>query len=456
MFPSHIFKAYDIRGLVDGELSPELAYAVGNGFVFFLKEKHIDLAGKKLVVGYDMRQSSVPFAKAVIRGMTDAGIDAVDIGLTSTPVFNFACAHFAEHAGGIMVTASHNPAAYNGFKITLGNGLPVGGVSGLDVIRDFAEAGHALVAEQKGTVEERDVRDAYYEKIFSIVSPQAIRPMKIVIDAGNGMGQVTFPNWLPRLPMTVEYLYLQPDGTFPNHEANPLKTETLSDLQKKVIETGADFGFALDGDCDRIGLADEKGDIVDASAVGALVGLEVLQDHPNARMYYDLRQSMIVPEVWRAAGASLVEKTKVGHANIKKAMKENNIAFASELSMHLYFHSMYDLESSDLALLYVLRMLSRSENHLSELTAPLKKYFHSGEINFDVKEKALAIARVRDRYAKEAMDISELDGLWMGFDWGWLNVRASNTEPVLRLNLEARDEKTMREKVQEISHIIQL
>jgi phosphomannomutase len=295
-FPQHIFKAYDIRGLVEGELSIDLAYGIGRAFTVFLKNKGFLRDGRSVVVGQDMRKTSPGFAEAVIRGITDEGASVVDIGQATTPLFNFACAHYPEHAGGIMVTASHNPAEYNGFKMTLDNGLPVGKASGMAEIRDMVEKNVFTDAVTKGSVSTKSVLEDYYTRVFSLVSPKTVRPLKLVLDSGNGMGKVTFVELLKRLPVTVEYLFLEPDGTFPNHEANPLKTSTLRDLQAKVRETGADFGFALDGDADRIGLVDEHGDIVDASFVGALVGLEVLKVHPGAMMFFDLRSSMITPE----------------------------------------------------------------------------------------------------------------------------------------------------------------
>ena len=455
-----IFKAYDIRGLADTELSTELAYNLGRAFVSFLRNHDLLKSNQAVVVGRDMRASSPAFQQALMQGVSDENVPVVDVGLVSTPLFNFACANYPEHAGGVMVTASHNPAQYNGFKITLGDGLPVGEATGMGEIKDlvvnsgFLLAGRQVDYADSGVVfPKKDVLADYLKKIFSIVSPDAIRPMKLVIDAGNGMAKVTIPEVLKSLPVTVEYLYLEPDGNFPNHEANPLKVDTLVDLQKKVVETGADFGFALDGDADRIGLVDEKGKVVDASFVGALIGLEVLQTHPGARMLYDVRSSMIVPEVWQAQGAT-VEMCKVGHANIKKALKEVKGAFASELSLHLYYHDMYDVESADLSLLYILQMLSRANKPLSELIEPLEKYFHSGEINFSIEDKAAVMARIEEKYKSEAQEISHLDGLWMKFDWGWASIRLSNTEPVVRLNLEAEDKQTMMEKINEFSVII--
>ncbi|MBI5728754.1 MAG: phosphomannomutase/phosphoglucomutase [Candidatus Magasanikbacteria bacterium] len=452
-FPSHIFKAYDIRGLADTELSPELAFRLGRAFVVFLRQGARLKDDQAAVVGRDMRPTSPIFAEAIIRGIEAEGVNVVDVGLVSTPLFNFACAHYPEYAGGIMVTASHNPAEYNGFKLTLGNGLPVGGQSGMGELRELVEHGQFPGVFRTGTMETRDVLPEYLKKVFSIVSPQAIRPLKIVIDAGNGMAKATFPEFLKALPVTVEYLFLEPDGSFPNHEANPLKVETLSALQRRVVATGADLGFALDGDADRIGLVDERGAVVDASFVGALVGLEVLRTHPKAHLLYDLRSSRIVPEVWQATGGE-AEMSMVGHANIKKLMKENGAVFGSELSLHLYYHDMYDLESSDLSLLYILQFISGGKKPLSELIKPFQKYYHSGEINFEIADKAGAMKAIEEKYKNAALEITHLDGLWMKFDWGWFNVRASNTEPVLRLNLEAATEKTMKEKLAEVNELI--
>lgn len=449
-----IFKAYDIRGLADTELSVELAYSLGRAFVIFLRNHDLLKSGQAVVVGRDMRATSPALQQALMLGVSDENVEVVDIGLVSTPLFNFACANYPDHAGGVMVTASHNPAQYNGFKITLGDGLPVGEATGMGEIKELVvNSNFDYPDSREPFFLKKDVLTDYLNKIFSVVSPDTIRPMKLVVDAGNGMAKVSIPEVLKNLPVTVDYLYLEPDGNFPNHEANPLKIETLVDLQKKVVAMGADFGFALDGDADRIGLVDEKGQVVDASFVGALVGLEVLRNHPRAKMLYDVRSSMIIPEVWQAQGAS-VEMCKVGHANIKKALKEIDGAFASELSLHLYYHDMYDVESTDLSLLYILQMLSRENKPLSKLVAPLQKYFHSGEINFEIEDKAEVVKRVEEKYKDEAESVSKLDGLWMKFDWGWASVRLSNTEPVVRLNLEAVSEEVMKEKIKEFSNLI--
>ncbi len=450
--PEHIFKAYDIRGLAEEELSADLSYKIGRSFVTLLGEKYVSSVGRSLVVGYDMRETSVAYKDAVIRGITDENINVIDIGLASTPLFNFACAHYPDHAGGIIVTASHNPAEYNGFKMTMEDGLPIGKNNGMGRIKELAMTNSFDEdVDRYGHVTKLDVRSDYKKHVYSLVDIDSIKPLKIVIDAGNGMGKVTFPDMLADLPVKVEWLYLEPDGNFPNHEANPLKVDTLKDLQKKVVETGADFGFALDGDADRVGLVDENGEVVPASFVGGVIGLEVLKKHPESLMLYDLRMSRRVKEVWEEHGAK-TDMSVVGHALIKKQMKEMGASFSAELSLHLYYKDMYDVESTDLTLLYFLEILSKSGKKMSELWRPLDVYAHSGEINFKVKDTSEVLARLREKYADA--EVSELDGLLFTYPDYWFNVRASNTEPVLRLNLEAHTKEVMEEKVAEVKSLI--
>ncbi len=452
-FPGHIFKSYDIRGLVDGELSWDIAYRLGRAYVKFLKEAGHDLENNSIVVGRDMRESGDVFYPAVTKGITDEGVNVVAIGHTTTPLFNFTCAHYSAHAAGIMVTASHNPSEYNGFKLSLGNGIAVGKGNGMEKIRDLVMDCEFVDSDKAGEVSEANFLSDYFERIFSLVNIDNDRRLKVVIDAGNGMGYITFPKLLEQLPIDVEFLFLEPDGTFPNHEANPIKTETLKGLQKKVVETGADFGFALDADVDRIGLVDNNGEVVDASFVAVLIGESVLEKYPNAKMICDLRTSMIVREVWESSGAE-VFSSPVGHATIKPMMKEMGAAFASELSLHLYFKDMYNVESTDLSFLYLVHLLQREGKNLSEIIVPLRKYFHSGEINFEVEDKDGMMKNLEEKYKDEALEITHLDGVKMIFDWGWVSVRKSNTEPVLRLILEARDEGVMKVKVEEFGSII--
>jgi phosphomannomutase len=451
MFPKQIFKAYDIRGLVEEELSDDLAYKIGRAYGVFLRDQGVFDNKKWVVVGYDMRPSSVGYSEAVRNALRDEGFNVMDVGLVTTPLFNFACAHYNDHLAGIMVTASHNPAEYNGFKMTLGDGTPIGKGNGMEEIRDLVEKSDFDGNAQRGELKNMNVLEDYIAKIFSLVKPEEIKPLKIVLDAGNGMGKVSFVEMLRRLPVQVEYMYLEPDGAFPNHEANPLKIETLKALQEKVVAVGADFGFALDGDADRIGLVDDKGEVVEASFVGALVGLEVIKNNPGAHLLYDLRSSKIVRDVWEAAGAK-TGMCPVGHALIKKKMKEEKVKFGSELSLHLYYEDMYGVESTDLSLLYFLRLISSTGKKMSELTAPLNKYFHSGEINFHTDKKAEIISKLREKYSDGK--VVELDGFYVEYLTWWFNVRVSNTEPVLRLNLEANSKEEMEQRLAEVKKIV--
>jgi len=433
MYNPAIFKAYDIRGLVEGDLSAELAYKLGQAFVEFLRNQDKIKSGVKLVVGQDMRATSPIFAEAVMRGITDGGVDVVDAGLVTTPLFNFACAHYPDNIGGIMVTASHNPAPYNGFKLTLNNGLPVGKFTGMNDLRDMVLTQEFPVLDKKGTVSSYNYLTDYTDRVMSVSGAVDFSNLKTVIDAGNGMAKITIPETVRRINLQAEYLYLEPDGTFPNHEANPLKTETLKDLGEKALATKADFGFALDGDADRVGLVDELGRPVPASALGAIIGLEVLAKHPKALMLYDLRSSRAVKELWEEQGATTA-MTPVGHALIKKQMKDTGAVYTSELSLHLYYQDMYDLESPELSLIYFCQALKRFGGTVSELVATVTRYIHSGEMNFEVEDKAEVFKRLREKY-KDAQ-ITELDGIAFTYPNYWFNVRESNTEPVIRLNLE--------------------
>ena len=452
MFLDSIFRSYDIRGLVEGELSEELAYCLGRAYVRFLKEEGMNVETMSLVVGRDMRKSGDVFYPAIIRGITDEGVNVTAIGYTSTPLFNFACAHYDQHAGGIMITASHNPGEYNGFKLARGNGMAVGKGSGMETIRKYVEEVAAMPAIGGGQVIEESYTDAYLDYVCALVPTHEFKGMHVVLDAGSGMGNVTFPRLIERLGIKATYLYFEPDDRFPYHEANPLKHDTLRDLQQKVMEEKATFGLALDTDLDRIGVVDETGAIVDPSFVGALLGTAVLKRHQKATMLCDLRSSMVVKEVWEADGATVYE-CPVGHALIKPLMKQHGAAFASELSLHLYFEDMYRVESSDLCLLYLLELLQQGKT-MSQLIAPYKKYYHSGEINFEVHDKDEKMTLVEQHYAPEAKTISHLDGVKIICEWGWISIRKSNTEPVLRLNLEATTQEKMEEERDRIAQLL--
>jgi phosphomannomutase len=453
-FPKHIFRSYDIRGLVGTEVTPELGYRLGRAFALFLEKKGIDISVGSVVVGRDMRPSGVDIQHELMRGLMDSGATVVDIGMVSTPLFGFASAHFEEYIAGITVTASHNPSEYNGFKLSLGDGSPIGGGSGLMDIRDMMERNEFPEITKRGGMSTFNPIEDYLSRVSSFVSTDSVQPMKIVIDAGNGMADVTYPELVQRIPnLEAEFMYLTPDGTFPNHEANPLKVETLRDLQARVLEVGADFGFALDGDADRLGLVDERGRVVEPSVVGAIIGMEVLRDYPSSHMLYDLRSSDMVSEVWESRGATTT-KSMVGHANIKHQMRDEGAVYASELSLHLYYRDMYFLECGELSLMYILRLLGREQRPLSQLVADLPSYAHSGEINFEFHDKKSVRERVYEKYSPLAIEQTDIDGLWLRMDWGWMSLRESNTEDVIRLNLETKDRDMTKRKIEEIRGII--
>lgn len=441
-----IFKAYDIRGTSPGQIDAEVAYRVGQAVVE-------ELDAHTVIVGRDMRETSVELAQALAAGIASRGADIVDVGLTTTPLFYFAVADYELHDAGVMVTASHNPAEYNGFKIVRGDALPVGAGSGMEEIRERVVAGR-LPEESVGNTVETTVIDDYNEKLSELIDFGSIQPMTISVDAGNGMAGHTLPSLFSRLPqLTVHDLFFELDGRFPNHEANPLKVETLAKLESVVKKTKAAIGIAYDGDGDRVGFTDERGEPVAPDFIGALLSREILRDHPGATILYDLRCSRVVAEEIRAAGGKPF-MSRVGHAFIKRQMRESGAVFAGELSAHYYFRDFFGVECSDLAMLMLLRMLSREGKPLSEMVAPLMRYAKSPEINFEVADKDGAMRRLRETYARGAESVTEIDGVRIDYkDW-WFNVRPSNTEPLLRLNLEATTSEMLEEKRDEITNII--
>lgn len=442
--PASIFKAYDIRGLVDSELSVELFYRLGRAAALYTGAKNI-------FVGYDMRPSSRPFADALIRGLTDQGANATDIGLISTPMLNILTIMEPSVELGIMITASHNPEEYNGCKfVNKKTMMPIGLDNGLAEMRALIDANDFPSPATIGRRDVKDLKVEYLNRVFSVVDTGSIRPLKVVIDMGNGIEGVVIDDVMARLPVKPEYLFKEPDGRFPNHEANPLKYETLRDLQIRVQESGADVGFAFDGDADRIGLVDEKGEIVPADLVLALVVQEFLRDKPGAKIIYDVKCSRIVRETVEAMGGTPIESV-VGRTFVIERMRREGAVFAGELSGHFYFQDLSGFESGDLMLLYVLMILSKSDKKLSELVAPLRKYAHSGEINFEVENKDAVIQRIEKAYGARAISTSHLDGVKIEFpDW-WLSVRKSNTEPLLRLVIEADSREAVSAHVAEIT-----
>ena len=443
-----IFKAYDIRGLSPGELTVEIAERVGRAVVEFT-------AAGVVVVGRDMRTTSSELAKAVIAGVLKSGADVVDIGLTSTPQFYYAVG--AQFSGGgvgagIMITASHNPKEYNGFKMVRGNLLPIGEGSGMAQIQELVIDGK-FSDKPEGTVMEIDVRDEYVQAHIELVPRALIGKPTVVIDAGNGMAGHTLPALLDEYRLKAERLFFELDGTFPNHEANPVKIETLAALIAEVRKQNADLGVSFDGDADRVGFCDETGTPVRGDIMTALLAGEVLKEHPGAPVLYDVRSSWAVKEAIEAAGGTAV-MCRVGHAFIKSKLRELDACFGGELSAHYYFQDFYGVESSDLAMLYVLRAMNKGKRKLSELVAPLLRYHHSGEINFTVKDKDALMKRVEKKFSNGAVSVSKIDGIRIEYGSWWFNVRASNTEPLVRLNLEAKTKEEMEKRIEELSEFI--
>lgn len=435
------FKAYDIRGLYPQELNEALAYQIGNATAQVL-----GLAGKKYVVGRDMRVSGPMLKAAVIKGLVDAGVHVIDVGMVSTPTVTFSM-HHLHTEGGIQVTASHNPPQYGGIKITGPGFKPIGGGSGMEEIEAIARA-CKMVKVPGGSVTEAVTLDAYAAYLAKLWAPK--RKLKIVVDGGNGIIGTLFQHLLPRLTdVEIIPMYFDPDGRFPVHEANPLKNENLKDLIARVKAEKADFGAGFDGDGDRCALVDEKGQIITCDLTTALLAKYYLAREPGATVAYDLRSSKVVAEFAASLGGKAVE-TRVGHSFIKQTMKSHHAVFAGELSGHYYFRDFFGADSGLYAFILLANIISEAPN-LSGLIAPLQKYFHTGEINFKVADPDAVMAKIK---AIPGAQVAELDGVTVRFkDW-WCNLRASNTEPVVRLNLEADTAALRDAKLAEVKKLI--
>ncbi|MFJ2061211.1 phosphomannomutase/phosphoglucomutase [Streptomyces sp. NPDC087908] len=434
---SQIVKAYDVRGVVPDQWDESLAELFGAAFV-----RVTDAAA--IVVGHDMRPSSPGLADAFARGAARLGADVTLIGLCSTDQLYFASGSL--DLPGAMFTASHNPAQYNGIKMCRAGAAPVGQDTGLADIRRLAEtwseSGAPEAAATPGTVTRRETLDDYAEYLKSLVDLTAIRPLKVVVDAGNGMGGHTVPTVFEGLPLDVVPMYFELDGTFPNHEANPLDPKNIVDLQARVVAEGADLGLAFDGDADRCFVVDERGEPVPPSAITALVAARELAKHPGGTIIHNLITSWSVPEVVREQGGEPV-RTRVGHSFIKEEMAKTGAIFGGEHSAHYYFKDFWNADTGMLAALHVLAALGGQEGTLSALVAAYDRYASSGEINSTVADQKASAAKVRAAYEGGDATLDDLDGLTVtAADW-WFNLRASNTEPLLRLNVEARDEATM-------------
>ena len=429
-----IFKAYDVRGVVPEELDETVAEAVGAAFV--------RLTGtKKLVTLHDMRPSSGPLADAIGRGATSQGADVIRGGLGSTDMVYYAAGSM--DIPGAMVTASHNPARYNGIKLCKAGAKPVGVETGLLEIKDMVAGGVPGYEGKPGTTIEMDLLPGYAEYLKKLVDISGIRPLKVAVDAGNGMAGHTVPTVFEGLPIAIVPLYFELDGTFPNHEANPIDPENLRDLQRAVKENKADIGLAFDGDADRCFIVDERGEIVSPSVLAALIATRELAREPGAVVIHNLITSRAVPELVTEHGGKAV-RTRVGHSYIKAQMSDHNAIFGGEHSGHFYFRDFWFADSGMLAALHALAALGHDERPLSVILSDFSRYADSGEINSEVADQAAATAKIKSTYAERSgVTFDELDGLTVSGDTWWFNVRPSNTEPLLRLNVEASNEAEM-------------
>ncbi|MEV5443895.1 phosphomannomutase/phosphoglucomutase [Streptomyces sp. NPDC052644] len=446
---SQIVKAYDVRGVVPDQWDETLAELFGAAFVQVT-------GADAIVVGHDMRPSSPGLSGAFARGAAARGADVTLIGLCSTDQLYFASGHLG--LPGAMFTASHNPAQYNGIKMCRAGAAPIGQDTGLADIRALVESwrdsGAPAPAATPGGITEQDTLAAYAEYLKSLVDLSSIRPLKVVVDAGNGMGGHTVPTVFDGLPLTLVPMYFELDGTFPNHEANPLDPANIVDLQQRVREEGADIGLAFDGDADRCFVVDERGEPVSPSAITALVAARELARHPGGTVIHNLITSLSVPEVVRENGGTPV-RTRVGHSFIKAEMARTGAVFGGEHSAHYYFRDFWNADTGMLAALHVLAALGGQEGTLSALVAEYDRYAASGEINSTVADQAASTAAVREAFAsRDGVTSDEMDGLTISGDGWWFNLRPSNTEPLLRLNVEAKDEATMAKVRDEVLSLV--
>lgn len=435
-----IIKAYDIRGLVKDEVTPDFSFSLGVAFAKFLE---IEREPATIVVGEDMRPSSAPLADAFSDGATSQGMDVIRIGLASTDMLYFASGKL--NLPGVMFTASHNPAKYNGMKLCKSGARPIGQESGLIKIRQLIEEGVPISNRPVGHVKNQELLKDYVDYLLARFPKNTFkkRKLKVVIDAGNGMAGFTAPAVMEKLNVDVVPMYFELDGNFPNHEANPIEPENLKSLQKRVKKEKADIGLAFDGDADRCFLIDENGDLVNPSALTGLIAVRELKANPGATIIYNLISSKAVPEVI-AENGGIALRSRVGHSYIKSLMAESGAVFGGEHSGHFYFGDFWRADSGMLAALYALAELMATPKSLSNLLQPFNRYFSSGEINSKVKDASKAIKLIKEKYQSE-YQIDELDGLTVTADSWWFNLRPSNTEPLLRLNVEADTQKQMAE-----------
>ncbi len=441
----HIFAAYDVRGIYPTEINEEAAYRFGRALVVYLKPAQV-------AVGRDMRLSSPALAEELMRGITDQGADAIDLGLTTTDELYFAVGKF-NYPAGVMITASHNPKQYNGFKTCREQAIALSSASGLNDIRDLVLKKDFSDPEASGRIIRRDVTDDYIEHCLSFIDIHKIKPLKIAADAGNGMAGMILPRVFKRLPCQLVPLYFELDGNFPNHPASPIEPQNMVDLQKAVRDNHADLGVAFDGDADRMFIVDEQGDLIGGDMVTALVSRNLLKKHPGSTILYNLICSRSTPETIERAGGKAI-RTRVGHSFIKGQMREENAIFGGEHSGHFYFRDNWYADSGLIAFLIVLELICEEGQSVSELLKPIDTRFRSGEINSEVQDIPGKLKQLEEHYQPQGAQIDHLDGITVQFkDW-WFNVRGSNTEPLLRLNLEADNTALMEAKRDEVLALI--
>jgi len=440
-----LFKAYDVRGVYGQNLTEEVVYSIGRAAAIYLNVPEI-------AVCRDMRVSSPQLTAAVIRGITDQGVNVVDCGMTTTDELYFIVGNY-NYLAGIMITASHNPKEYNGMKFCRAEAAPISLDTGLADIRDLAIQGSFPEPEHKGQVTHRDATDDYIRRALSYIDVDKIRPLKVVVDASNGMAGMIMPRVFQHLPAQLVPLFFELDGTFPNHSPSPIEPENLEALRKKVLEVGADFGAAFDGDADRMFPVDEHGNIVDGSMVMLLVSDSILRKHPGSTILYNLILSKSVPALIEREGGKAI-RTRVGHSFIKAEMRKENAIFGGEHSGHFYFRDNWYADSGLIAFLLILELLSVENKPLSELVKPLDTWVRSGEINTHVNDVQGKLQAIEEHFGRDAQSVDHLDGLTIDYgDW-WFNVRPSNTEPLLRLNIEAKTQPLMEQKRDEVIEFI--
>ena len=433
-----IFKAYDIRGVYPDTLDEAVIRQIGRAYVSYL-----GLSGSRVIVARDMRLSGEALEEAFIEGVTKAGADVLDLGAVSTDALYFAVGHL-EEPGGAMITASHNPKQYNGLKLCREDAIALSGEEGLYQIRDLVSSDKIPGdAEYPGSVEKGDITGDYARHCKSFISTDGLRPLKIVVDAGNGMAGKMLPPIFEGLPFEYVPMYFEPDGSFPNHPPNPIEPENMEALQERVVSENADFGAAFDGDADRCFIVDEKGQTISGDLLAALVAKNVLEKEPGATIIYSAVCSKSLPELVEREGGKAI-RSKAGHSIIKPQMRSNNAAFGGEHSGHFYFRDNYFADSGIIAMLTVAELVARQEKPVSELLSPIDSYVRSGEINSEVPDQQATMDKVEEFYEERGgMSADHLDGLTIDSgDW-WFNLRPSNTEPLLRLNVEATDHSTM-------------